>query len=195
MIRRNVLAGRPDKAVDSTFVAPGADMFRDGDAEFLTTHWSVVLCAQGDSPLARDALEKLCRSYWRPLYAFVRREGYSPEEAEDLTQEFFARFLARKDFEAARREKGRAALLPACFSEKLSRERASSSGCDQTWERRSAFFPRRDSGKRTLRLGASGKAHGERFTSAAGQTQSSTRCLRNWRKNIAQRKSFPCSSD
>lgn len=80
---------------------------KNGDAAFLTTHWSVVLCAQGDSALAQEALEKLCRSYWRPLYVFVRREGYSPEEAEDLTQEFFARFLARKDFESARREKGR----------------------------------------------------------------------------------------
>ncbi|MGH8162836.1 MAG: RNA polymerase sigma factor [Rhodanobacteraceae bacterium] len=80
---------------------------REQAALFLTTHWSVVLQTQGDSSSAREALEKLCRSYWRPLYAFVRRENYSPEEAEDLTQEFFARFLARKDFEAARREKGR----------------------------------------------------------------------------------------
>ncbi len=86
-------------------MAPG--VFKDGGAAFLTTHWSVVLCAQGDSPSAREALEKLCRSYWRPLYAFVRRENYSPEEAEDLTREFFARFLAHRNFEIARREKGR----------------------------------------------------------------------------------------
>ncbi len=66
-----------------------------------------MLTAQGASPAAQDALEKLCRGYWSPLYAFVRREGYSPEEAEDLTQDFFARFLERRDFDAVRREKGR----------------------------------------------------------------------------------------
>src|SRR5205814_2858510 len=54
-----------------------------------------------------DALEKLCRTYWWPLYGFVRRQGYSPEEAQDLTQGFFAMLLERKDFDAVRREKGR----------------------------------------------------------------------------------------
>lgn len=78
-----------------------------GGAAFLTTHWSVVLTAQGRSPAAQEALEKLCRSYWLPLYAFVRREGFSPEEAQDLTQDFFARFLQRNDFDAVRRERGR----------------------------------------------------------------------------------------
>ncbi len=78
-----------------------------GDASFLTTHWSVVLTAQGRTPAAQEALNQLCRSYWRPLYAFVRREGHGPEEAKDLTQEFFARFLQRGDFDAVRREKGR----------------------------------------------------------------------------------------
>jgi RNA polymerase sigma-70 factor (ECF subfamily) len=54
----------------------------------------VVLAAGGDSsPLAREALERLCRAYWFPLYAHVRAKGFSPEDAEDLTQEFFARFL------------------------------------------------------------------------------------------------------
>jgi RNA polymerase sigma-70 factor (ECF subfamily) len=48
----------------------------------------VVLAAQGQSPAAQEALEKLCRNYWRPLYGFVRRQGFSPEEAEDLTQSF-----------------------------------------------------------------------------------------------------------
>lgn len=87
-------------------MTPAGDL-QPNEHGFLTTHWSVVLQARGDSPAARDALETLCRSYWRPLYAFVRREGYRPEEAEDLTQEFFARFLARKDFETPQREKGR----------------------------------------------------------------------------------------
>ena len=63
--------------------------------EFTTTHWSVVLAAGGrDSPQAAAALERLCRTYWYPLYAHVRRRGYSPEDTEDLTQEFFARLLA-----------------------------------------------------------------------------------------------------
>src|SRR6476660_8632425 len=76
-------------------------------AAFTTTHWSVVLQAQGDSPAAQEALEKLCRTYWWPLYGFVRRQGYSPEEAQDLTQGFFALLLERKDFDAIRQEKGR----------------------------------------------------------------------------------------
>jgi len=76
-------------------------------AAFTTTHWSVVLQAQGDSPAAQEALEKLCRTYWWPLYGFVRREGYSPEEAQDLTQGFFALILERKDLDTVRQEKGR----------------------------------------------------------------------------------------
>jgi DNA-directed RNA polymerase specialized sigma24 family protein len=78
-----------------------------GPAAFTTTHWSVVLAAQGESPAAREALEKLCRTYWRPIYGFVRRQGIGPEEAEDLTQGFFALLLERRDLDAARKEKGR----------------------------------------------------------------------------------------
>src|SRR5437667_5631459 len=74
---------------------------------FITTHWSVVLAAQGRSPAAEEALEKLCRSYWRPIYGFVRRQGCSVEEAQDLTQSFFALLLARRDLDAVCREKGR----------------------------------------------------------------------------------------
>lgn len=76
-------------------------------AAFTTTHWSVVLQAQSDSPAAQEALEKLCRTYWWPLYGFVRRDGYSPEEAQDLTQGFFALILERKDLDGVRQEKGR----------------------------------------------------------------------------------------
>ena len=79
----------------------------NGGVAFTTTHWSVVLTAQGESPAAREALEKLCRTYWWPLYGFVRREGYKPEEAQDLTQAFFARLLERKDLETVRQERGR----------------------------------------------------------------------------------------
>src|SRR5437660_4208638 len=74
---------------------------------FTTTHWSVVLEAQGESPAAREALEKLCRTYWRPIYGFVRRQGTDAEEAKDLTQGFFALLLERRDFDAVRKEKGR----------------------------------------------------------------------------------------
>jgi RNA polymerase sigma factor (sigma-70 family) len=74
---------------------------------FTTTHWSVVLEAQGESPGAHEALENLCRSYWRPIYSFARREGTNPEEAKDITQGFFALILERKDFQSVRQEKGR----------------------------------------------------------------------------------------
>jgi RNA polymerase sigma-70 factor (ECF subfamily) len=67
----------------------------------------VVLEAQGQSPAAQEALEKLCRTYWRPVYSFIRREGTRPEEAEDLTQGFFALLLERRNFDAVRKEKGR----------------------------------------------------------------------------------------
>lgn len=75
---------------------------------FVTTHWSVVLSAQDkDSPQSTEALEKLCRAYWYPLYAFVRRQGHGPHDAQDLTQEFFARLLAKNYLNSADREKGR----------------------------------------------------------------------------------------
>jgi len=76
-------------------------------AAFTTTHWSVVLAAQGPSPAAEEALEKLCRTYWKPIYGFVRRQGVGPEEAKDLTQGFFALLLERRDLNAVRQEKGR----------------------------------------------------------------------------------------
>jgi RNA polymerase sigma factor (sigma-70 family) len=78
-----------------------------GAATFTTTHWSVVLAAQGPSPAAEEALEKLCRTYWRPIYGFVKRQGIKPEEAKDLTQGFFALLLERRDLETVRKEKGR----------------------------------------------------------------------------------------
>src|SRR6478609_5771940 len=63
---------------------------------FATTHWSVVLAAkQSESSQAGAALEKLCRTYWKPLCAYIERDGHNATEAQDLTQEFFARLLAR----------------------------------------------------------------------------------------------------
>src|SRR6266567_1632997 len=82
-------------------------MTQSGAAAFATTHWSVVLTAQGESAAAQEALEKLCRTYWRPIYGFVRRQGVGTEDAKDLTQGFFALLLERRDLDAVRKEKGR----------------------------------------------------------------------------------------
>jgi RNA polymerase sigma-70 factor (ECF subfamily) len=86
--------------------AIGGDAYH-GPAAFTTTHWSMVLEAQGESPAAQEALEKLCRTYWRPIYSFVRRQGAAAEDAEDLTQGFFVLLLERKDLNTVRKEKGR----------------------------------------------------------------------------------------
>jgi RNA polymerase sigma factor (sigma-70 family) len=75
---------------------------------FVTTHWSVVLTAgRSDTPRARDALTNLCQTYWFPLYAYVRRRGHSPEDAQDLTQEFFARLLEKNWVGGADQRKGK----------------------------------------------------------------------------------------
>jgi RNA polymerase sigma-70 factor (ECF subfamily) len=75
---------------------------------FVTTHWSVVLAARDTaSPEADTALAELCRTYWYPLYAFVRRKGHGPHDAQDLTQAFFARLLEKNYVAQADRERGR----------------------------------------------------------------------------------------
>jgi RNA polymerase sigma factor (sigma-70 family) len=75
---------------------------------FATTHWTVVLAAgQRHTPQSDRALEELCRTYWYPLYACVRRHGHSREDAEDLTQAFFARFLEKNYLEGLSAERGR----------------------------------------------------------------------------------------
>jgi DNA-directed RNA polymerase specialized sigma24 family protein len=77
-------------------------------AGFATTQWSVVVAAAaGDSTLARGALGTLCRAYWYPLYAFVRRRGYGPDEAQDLTQAFFTKVLEADAIALADRGRGR----------------------------------------------------------------------------------------
>ena len=86
---------------------PVAQSSQGGPIAFTTTHWSVVLQAQGPTPAAQEALEKLCRKYWRPIYGFVRRQGTDSEEAKDLTQGFFALLLERRDLNQVRKEKGR----------------------------------------------------------------------------------------
>jgi len=76
--------------------------------QFASTHWSVVLAAQGaDSSQAAEALERLCRTYWGALYAYVRREGHPAANAADLTQAFFARFLEKDFLHNVDRRKGK----------------------------------------------------------------------------------------
>ena len=89
-------------------------MSTQGQGRFLTTRWSVVLRAgragPGEGPGAeegRAALERLAESYWAPLHAYVRRRGYDEEAARDLTQDFFARLLERRDVATAAPERGR----------------------------------------------------------------------------------------
>ena len=75
---------------------------------FATTHWSVVLAAkEGDASKMEVALEKLCRTYWPPLYAYIRRDGNDATEAQDLTQEFFGRLLARDYLQQLRHQEGK----------------------------------------------------------------------------------------
>jgi DNA-directed RNA polymerase specialized sigma24 family protein len=74
---------------------------------FVTTQWSVVLTASGGTIEADAALERLCSVYWLPLYAFIRRRGYEAHDAQDLTQEFFFRLLAKDSLRAVDRSKGK----------------------------------------------------------------------------------------
>lgn len=95
------------------------------DPLFLTTHWSVVLAAKNrQSPNYSHALETLCQTYWYPLYAFVRGSGYSPPDAQDLTQGFFAQLLAKDHLRVVEREKGRfRTFLKMAMKRFLSHER------------------------------------------------------------------------
>jgi len=103
-------------------------------AQFATTHWSVVLAA-GDSASTEfsAALERLCRLYWYPLYAFARRQGHAPDDAQDLTQAFFERFLEKNYLKGVARERGRfrsflLAALRHFLSDQRDRARAAKRG-------------------------------------------------------------------
>jgi RNA polymerase sigma-70 factor (ECF subfamily) len=99
--------------------------FAPGAREFLSTHWSVVIAA-GDSQSAdtRSALEKLCRAYWYPLYAFVRRQGWNEHDSQDLTQAFFAYLLEKKAVSRADPAKGKfRSFLLASLTNFLNNER------------------------------------------------------------------------
>jgi RNA polymerase sigma factor (sigma-70 family) len=91
---------------------------------FHTTHWTMVLSARNGNGSGTDALSKLCSSYWYPIYAFIRRNGSTPHEAEDLTQEFFARILQRDWLSNVHPAGGKfRSFLLACVKNFLSNER------------------------------------------------------------------------
>lgn len=92
---------------------------------FTRTHWSVVLSAKdADSPERHRALELLCQSYWPPIYAYIRQRGYQPQDAQDLTQEFFARLLEEDFFRNVTPSKGKfRSFLLACINHLLYHER------------------------------------------------------------------------
>jgi RNA polymerase sigma-70 factor (ECF subfamily) len=88
-----------------------------GHSSFATTRWSLVLqAAEGDTGHSQEALAALCATYWYPLYAFIRRQGFDADQAQDHTQEFFARLLEKDYLKVADRERGRfrSFLLAAC---------------------------------------------------------------------------------
>jgi RNA polymerase sigma factor (sigma-70 family) len=95
-----------------------------GGSPFMTTHWSLVLAAAGtEDTHSREALAKLCQVYWYPLYAFVRRQGHGPHDAQDLTQEFFMRLLEKDYLGDVDRSKGKfRSFLLAALKHFLSKE-------------------------------------------------------------------------
>lgn len=93
---------------DASNSEEGSATTRGGAGSFATTHWSIVLAAgQGSHAHASAALERLCRMYWYPIYAFVRRRGTDRENAEDLTQSFFASLLEKEMLKKVDRQKGK----------------------------------------------------------------------------------------
>ena len=103
-IRPNSFTSATDQPLTPTQGRAGPALM----AQFDTTNWSVVLKAgSGDTTGCREALSALCETYWYPVYAFVRRSGASAEDAEDLTQAYFARFLEKRFLDDVRPERGR----------------------------------------------------------------------------------------
>jgi len=109
-----------------------------GRRSFATTHWSIVVAAaHGSRPDAQAALATLCETYWYPLYAYVRRCGYESHDAEDLTQEFFARLLDKDYLASVDRSKGKfrsflLASLRHFLANERDRARARKRGAGQT---------------------------------------------------------------
>lgn len=112
---------------------------------FATTHWSVVLAARrGDSPQSLAALETLCRTYWPPLFAYLRRAGHSDADAKDLTQAFFARLLERDYLSRLQHQEGKFRFFLLTFlkhflQEEVSRAKTKKRGGDRIFISLDAF--------------------------------------------------------
>jgi RNA polymerase sigma factor (sigma-70 family) len=126
-----------EMAISTSYSSGGRGL--PGPAQFGQTQWSVVLAAAGkrDVALAEQSLEKLCRVYWLPLYTYIRRQGESPHDAQDLTQEFFARLLEKDFLRSVDQSKGRfrsflLASLKHFLSNQRDRARAQKRGGGQT---------------------------------------------------------------
>ncbi|MCA9184181.1 MAG: sigma-70 family RNA polymerase sigma factor [Pirellulaceae bacterium] len=95
-----------------------------GNRLFATTHWSVVLNAREQGSVAADALGQLCEAYWKPLYAYLRRQGHPAQDAQDLTQAFFTRLIEKEILQAVAPEKGRfRSFLLACLRNFVANQR------------------------------------------------------------------------
>jgi RNA polymerase sigma factor (sigma-70 family) len=105
----------------------GESMDSAASTDFLPTRWTVVIAAaahQASNERAQQALSELAQAYWYPLYAYIRRRGYEPAAAEDMTQEFFAQLIEKRFLESVDRQKGRfRAFLLACVNHFLANER------------------------------------------------------------------------
>jgi RNA polymerase sigma-70 factor (ECF subfamily) len=148
----------------------------------------MVVAAQGESPEADKALGKLCRTYWWPIYSFIRRQGARPEEAEDLTQSFFALLFERRDLEGVRREKGR---LRSFFFASLKNFLAK--------ERRYAAAAKRGEGRALIPLDellahkcADLEPAPTEFSSVAGHWQFWSKYSRDWRRSIVRLATLAC---
>lgn len=113
-----------DKAEQQAISSNDSGSLGGDSGVFATTHWSIVLgVAKADAIGAAAALEELCRKYWYPLYAFIRRRGFGPHEAEDLTQAFFAFLLEKEALKKVDRDKGKfRTFLLAALTNFLSNE-------------------------------------------------------------------------
>jgi len=121
LLRHGENAG--DFPEDTVAEVLGLPAERGAGQRFPTTSWSLVLAAGQDLADSAKALADLCEVYWHPIYAYVRRRGESREDAEDLTQEFFARILQGRDLAGVRRERGRFTFVPASLGASLSGKR------------------------------------------------------------------------
>jgi RNA polymerase sigma-70 factor (ECF subfamily) len=146
------------------------------DGWFPTTRWTAVLTAADGGALRHgEALEELCRAYWFPLYAFARREGHGPHEAQDVTQEFFSRLLARNYLQMADPSRGRfRSFLLASFKHMLANER------------RNAARQKRGGGVQVFSLDE--QEAEERYRLAPAETESPDRLFeRRWAETLLAR--------